>query len=304
MKICSRICLMLVMLCIVVCGYAQQTNHPFPQNPKTLRILGVGNSFTDDGTEYFPQLLEAAGIKNVVLGRLYIGGCSLERHCKEYADSIGRYRYSKSTENKWNIVSKESTIQYGLEDEPWDIIVLQQASGVSGIYSSYKPWLDNLIAIVQKHCSNKNVSIVWQQTWAYARTSNHGEFPKYGCNQKQMYQSILFANKKMMEESIINYMIPSGTTIQLLRQSNLCDSQDLTRDGFHLSLLHGRYAAACTWFQALLGPTLNLNIQGNPFHLQGTQYEISVKDAEICQAAARLACEINWNTWMSGEILP
>ncbi len=304
MKISMRISVLMMMLCIVVGGYAQQTNYELPKNPQSLRILGIGNSFTDDGTEYLPQLLEAAGVKNVVLGRLYIGGCSLERHCKEYADSVGRYRYSKSTDNQWKVVSKETTIQYGLEDEPWDIVVLQQSSGVSGIYASYKPWLEKLIDIVRKHCSNAKASIVWQQTWAYARTSNHQEFPKYGCNQKQMYQSILYANRKMMEESIIGYLIPSGTTIQLLRQSNLCDSQDLTRDGFHLSLLHGRYAAACTWFQALLGPTMNLDIQGNPFHLQGTQYEISEKDAEVCQAAARLACEINLNTWMSGAILP
>ena len=54
-------------------------NYPLPQHPDTLRILAVGNSFSDDGTEYLPGLLEAAGIHNVIVARLYIGGCTLER---------------------------------------------------------------------------------------------------------------------------------------------------------------------------------------------------------------------------------
>ena len=64
---------------------ARIDNYPLPQQPDTLRILAVGNSFSDDGTEYLPGLLEAAGIHNVIVARLYIGGCTLERHCKEYA---------------------------------------------------------------------------------------------------------------------------------------------------------------------------------------------------------------------------
>ena len=67
------------------------TNYPIPQEPDTLRILGVGNSFTDDGMMYLPNLLAAAGIHNVVLGRLYIGGCSLERHVKEFESGERNY---------------------------------------------------------------------------------------------------------------------------------------------------------------------------------------------------------------------
>ena len=61
-------------------GDALSAANALPQRPDTLRILAVGNSFSDDGTEYLPNLLEAAGIHNVILARLYIGGCSLERH--------------------------------------------------------------------------------------------------------------------------------------------------------------------------------------------------------------------------------
>ena len=52
-------------------GAERCANGPLPERPDTLRILGVGNSFTDDGMMYLPDLLRAAGIGNVVLGRLY-----------------------------------------------------------------------------------------------------------------------------------------------------------------------------------------------------------------------------------------
>ena len=49
-------------------------NYPLPQSPDTLRILAIGNSFSDDATEYLPGLLEAAGIQVVVADAQDIAG--------------------------------------------------------------------------------------------------------------------------------------------------------------------------------------------------------------------------------------
>ena len=152
-------------------------NYPLPQEPDTLRILGVGNSFTDDGMMYLPFVLQAAGIKNVVLGRLYIGGCTLERQVKEYESNSPSYVYTKSVGNNWTTISKNATLLDGLLDEKWDILVVQQASGVSGMYESYQPWLDRLIEILRFNCRNAGATIAWQQTWAYSTNSNHPEYP-------------------------------------------------------------------------------------------------------------------------------
>jgi len=43
-------------------------NNPLPRYPETLKVLGIGNSFTDDSMQYLPNLLSSAGIKNVTLG--------------------------------------------------------------------------------------------------------------------------------------------------------------------------------------------------------------------------------------------
>ena len=141
MKRTLRLLLTVGLSLVCVSLFAQKfPNYPIPQQPDTLRILGIGNSFTDDGMMYLPELLEAAGIRNVVLGRLYIAGCSLERHCREYAGNAPAYIYYKSTSNRWETVSKKATLLDGIADERWDVVVLQQASGKSGIYPTYQPW--------------------------------------------------------------------------------------------------------------------------------------------------------------------
>ena len=121
--------LFLSVVCLVAAtltaSAAKYPNHPLPNRPDTLKILAIGNSFSDDGTQHLPALLEGAGIHNVIVARLYIGGCTLERHCQEYEafkeKGLRSYIYYKSTDNEWVTVSKKASILDGIEDEDWDI---------------------------------------------------------------------------------------------------------------------------------------------------------------------------------------
>ena len=270
-------------------------NYPLPQNPDTLRILAVGNSFSDDGTEYIPGLLEAAGIHNVIIARLYIGGCSLERHCKEYAEGTKDYVYYKSTENRWETVSKNATIMDGLKDEPWDIITVQEVSNNSGTYDTYQLWAPKLLSILRKEATNPNAAIVWHMTWAYASNSDHVAFKFYNHDQNVMYESILDCVRRARVDFNVPVVIPSGYAVQIARGTRL-NNQDrvrpdnkvyqLTRDGFHLSRQHGRYIAACVWFESLIKPTLGKSVKGNSYLIEDTEFSIDKKDAKLCQKIA------------------
>lgn len=272
---------------------AKYPNHPMPQRPDTLRILAIGNSFSDDGTAHLPALLEAAGIHNVILARLYIGGCTLERHCQEYdafkEKGLRSYIYYKSTDNHWVTVSKKASILQGIEDEPWDIITMQQASGYSGLYESYVPFLERLIGIVREHCSNPDAAIVWHQTWAYATTSGHHHFKWYDKDQLKMYNAICDCVKKLKADQDIRVVIPSGPAVQAARATALCDEKELTRDGFHLSFSTGRYLAACTWFETLIRPVLGVKIKDNTARLEGTENELTPEAAALCRKTAAKA---------------
>lgn len=260
----------------------------------TLRILGVGNSFTDDGMMYLPELLEAAGIREVVLGRLYYPGCSLEQHCRFYDEEAANYIYYKSTGNKWATVNDHATLVEALEDERWDIVVLQQASHFSGRYETYGPWLDQLIGIVLSHNSNPALCLAWQMTWAYAQDSDHGGFAAYGNDQQQMYRSILQAVQRLQRDYDLQVIIPTGTAIQNVR-GTLLTHRDATRDGYHLDLGIGRYTAACTWFEALIAPILGGRIPDDGFlipHKDAETTPVYEAEAVACRMAAAAAVRV------------
>ena len=46
-----------------------------------MKILAIGNSFSEDASAYIHQMAESAGY-DVQIVNLYIGGCPLERHCR------------------------------------------------------------------------------------------------------------------------------------------------------------------------------------------------------------------------------
>ena len=286
---------------VVALGLSAQVridNYPLPQHPDTLRILAVGNSFSDDGTEYLPGLFEAAGVRNVIVARLYIGGCTLERQCKEYADGTANYIYYKSTKNRWETVSRNVTILDGLKDEPWDIITIQQASDDSGIWETYEQGLPKLISIIRKEAPNPRAAIVWHMTWAYATNSDHRAFPRYDRDQLKMYEAIKTCVDRASQQFNIPVIIPSGEAVQMARGTRLNNHDlvpstskvyELTRDGYHLTRQHGRYLAACTWFETLIKPTLGKSVKGNSYLLLDTEHAITAKDARLCQKIAAKA---------------
>ena len=186
------IALAAILAAATISAQQKYPNFPLPEKPDTLRILAIGNSFSDDATQYLPDLLEAAGIHNVIIARLYIGGCTLERHCREFKDKGHEYVYLKSTANKWETIKKykQGAFMDGLGDERWDIVTLQQGSPKSGRWDSYDPWLGVLIEIVRKNCPNPEAAIVWHQTWAYASTYTNRSFANYAYDQQYMFDSI------------------------------------------------------------------------------------------------------------------
>ncbi|MCH5227817.1 MAG: DUF4886 domain-containing protein [Muribaculaceae bacterium] len=247
-----------------------------PMADGKLCILAIGNSFSQDAVEqYLYDLFDAAGIE-VVIGNLYIGGCRLDTHWSNAQSGNGAYEYRKVVNGVKNQTNNVSLTQ-GLADEDWDIITLQQASGSSGQYETYTPYLENLIEWVAER---SDADIWFHQTWAYAKNSDHAEFPKYNKDQITMYNAIMDATQKAMADNPqLKGVIPSGTAIQNGRTSFLGDS--FNRDGYHLETTYGRYTAACTWFEALTG----INVVGNTY----APSTVNAVQKEIAQNAAHLA---------------
>ncbi len=223
-----------------------------------LKILTIGNSFSDDTMEYMYQIATSLGVK-CVLGNLYIGGCDIDTHLNNLNNNLGAYDYRTYVNGGW-----KTTANYKMQDailsENWDYISFQQASGKSGVESTYA----NLNSLVEgvKLIANKNAKIVWNMTWAYQSDSTHGDFPTYDRNQMTMYNAIVNAVQSQIETNErFEIISPTGTAIQNARATILGDT--LTRDGYHLELNYGRYIAGLTFFYAITGIDIS-NIEFAP----------------------------------------
>lgn len=220
-----------------------------------LKILAIGNSFSDDAMEYVYQVAKDAGVEKITLGNMYIGGCSLATHLDNAINNKGAYQYRTNTSGTWS--SKNSvSIKTAVESDDWDFITFQQVSGYSGIADSYDDLVD-LINIVEP--LNPSARLAWHMTWAYQKGSGHADFSKYNKDQMTMYNAIVDSvNSKILTNEKIEIVIPSGTAIQNTRTSFIGDT--LTRDGYHLSLGIGRYIASMTYVKALTGLSIDNSV--------------------------------------------
>lgn len=240
---------MCILLLLAGGAYAQQ---------KTVRILAIGNSFSQDAVEqYLHELADAEGISTII-GNMFIGGCSLERHVKNARENAPAYAYRKIGMDGKKREKGKMSLEAVLADEDWDYVSLQQASPFSGMYETYETSLPELIEYVKARLPKKT-KLMLHQTWAYASTSNHSGFKNYNRDQLTMYQAIVDAAKKAAKANKIKIIIPSGTAIQNARTSFVGDH--LNRDGHHLDVKIGRYTAACTWFERIF----KRNVVGNPY---------------------------------------
>lgn len=209
-----------------------------------MKILAIGNSFSQDAFAYINNLASAAGDDCKVVN-LYIGGCSLENHWFQYEHNLCFYEYELNGKNSGAYVSIDEV----LDEEEWDIISLQQCSGLSGVEESYEPYLSRLIKAIKE--KKPNSKLVLHETWAYDEGSLHEDFGRYELSQSVMYNQLHLAYKKMGDLYNL-FIVPSGTLIQNLRGYEEFDShqggQSLCRDGFHLHGIYGRYAVACLWY--------------------------------------------------------
>ncbi len=220
-----------------------------------IRILAIGNSFSQDATHYLHQIATADGTETKVVN-LYIGGCSLERHWQNILTEAADYLYELNGHSQERYVS----VQEALAEEAWDVIVTQQASHDSGWPDSYDPFLDNMAAYVREKCPKARFYM--QKTWAYETDSTHGRFIRYHNSQEGMFERLSAAYQSASERVGVP-LIPCGDVIQTLRSKKPfryeAGGMSLCRDGFHMHYIYGRYALAAAWYRTITGRKLEGN---------------------------------------------
>lgn len=212
-----------------------------------MKILAVGNSFSQDATALLEFLAPQLTVRN-----LYIPGCPLSYHSELSQTGAAAYEYQEGGER---CIPQLLSLEEGLKSDRWDWITVQQVSGLSGQEDSYYPHLTVLLDYIRAHSDAK---IALHQTWAYEAGSEHPEFVRYGKDREQMRQAIGAVTERIGAREGLP-LLRSGELIARLREHELFDPQrggmSLCRDGFHLSFNFGRCAAAAVWAKFFTGET-------------------------------------------------
>ncbi len=214
-----------------------------------MKLLSIGNSFSQDAHGYLHDMFNSVGV-DVHNVNACVAGCSLEMHWNFWNSDEQVYLYEEK-----GVLTKHTTLKEALTAEKWDIITLQQVSHFSGQYETYQPFLCDLYREIRALCPDAKFYV--HKTWAYESDFVSSNFEIYNSDQKYMYECLCDANKKAAESTEAE-IIPAGDVIQYLRENTKefdykNGGPSFNRDGFHLTLDYGRYAATLTWCCKLLG---------------------------------------------------
>jgi polyhydroxyalkanoate synthesis regulator phasin len=282
-------------------------NPPVNFHKADLKVLDIGNSYTQDAQTYLPQIIQASGISSdFSLYRAFRPSASFKTWVDCWNDADNEYYsidFCAGTSiggiSGYGSACDGALFRKALQSVKWDIILIHQVSTYSNDYSLWEGsgaggHLQDLIRIIRM--TNPQATIGYLMTHSYRGSywsnSEGSSFLRW--------KNTAEATKQLKQEYGIDFIIPYGTAVQNLRASSLNDSYEFSEDGTHLGAGLGDYVAGCCYFEALLAPRYGVSIWGNTFRLTnldesiGGRKNITDHTAIVAQKAAILATLDMW----------
>ena len=277
----------------------------------SLKVLHIGNSFTENSTVYLSNMVQRAGIntRDMCLYKCVRGGGSFSTFIDCWNDNDAQGYYvskilggitlpiaSSATPNDGSNIRKVFT------DCRWDVIVIQQVSNYSHKYEFWNQnnaggHLSELIGLIR----------TYQPQAAIGINMVHAAY-KYNSDTNNLYQLIADSYHQFCIDYGIDFIIPYGTAVQNIRQSSINTTEyGFSYDKLHMTAGVGDYVACAAYFETLIAPRYGVSIMGNPYRVSITDSQrasatypdelVSVTDenAHLCQKAAVLAVHDMFN---------
>ena len=285
----------------------QMYNPPVNFQKADLKVLDIGNSYTQDAQTYLPQIIQASGIgTDFSLYRAFRPNGSFKTwvDCWNDADDeTYNVAFCAGTQIggiSGNGYNNDGTLfRKALQTVKWDIILIHQVSTYSNDYSLWEGhgaggYLQELIRLIR--ITNPQATIGYLMTHSYRGS--------YWANSEGSsllrWKNIAEATMQLKLEYDIDFIIPYGTAVQNLRASSLNDSYEFSEDGTHMGAGLGDYVAGCCYFESLLAPRYGVSILGNTFRITnlsesvGGRRNVTDETALVAQKAAILATLDMW----------
>lgn len=214
----------------------------------TLRVLSIGNSFSLDALSYVPFIMKAVAPQVYLkLDIMYIGGGSLNEFYNALDSTTWASVDPGTPTNFIHYWSHGARPWDGIDDvpmtdvitvQPWDVIVLQQQSNMSRDYSTYQPYLNQIIDWLDE-------KVTCQHEYAWLITPSYPDnLPRLApdTTSVQMFERILQCVSNVQQDTGIELLLPCGTAIQNARTTPL---DSLGDQGHLFDYLHLQEGIPC-----------------------------------------------------------
>ncbi len=244
--------LVLLILCSFVGSFGVAA-----EEKKPLKVLAIGNSYSNNTTEFVSKIAESMGY-DIEATSLYYPGCSLKLHVTKYENDIADYVLFVNGKTNWQYL----TLKEALTTKEYDIITLQDspaAINFNSFYTEEEPTIVKLYDYVKLH--QPNAEIMLHQTWAYCAESIRG-----GGDYTQVYYE---SNAAMLAEIANCYskaaellggipIIDFGKAVNLAVDEfgfgeSIADRDTVYNDTISHLNKTGSYLASCVWVETLTG---------------------------------------------------
>ncbi len=273
------------------------------QDKDSLKVLHIGNSYTNDVTALLPLVTRASGsdTSRMCLYKLTRPAASFRSWVDMWNDEDSEPYTLTKVMGGMEISVAPGTAEAGdgslwrrlLTEEQWDLIVIQQRSIFAPYYDQWTGhdrggYLEELLSLLATY--QPLAKIGW--------TLVHSYWSEYADNEEhsslRRWELIAGSSRRLCEDYGIDFVIPYGTAVQNLRSTSLNNEYDLTRDGQHCALGLCQYTAACCYYEALIAPRSGISVWGNAARYTvkddaSTGYpsrDVTDENAAIGQAAA------------------
>ena len=207
----KKICFLLFSAALMVAAAAEK---------KPLKVLMVGNSFSVSVMRELPNIVDAQNEYALDITSLYIGGCSLERHVREYEKAVKDpehrpYSQTRYITGQGRLPRVMGNLVDALAAGKYDIVTIQQASPVSFQLDSWTPYGDKLVAIIRE--KQPQAKLLIHQTWSY-RSNSPLMTDKWKFTQEEMFKRVRAVCADRAKHFDCG-VIPMGEAVQLFRRT-------------------------------------------------------------------------------------
>jgi hypothetical protein len=231
---------------------------------KSVSILFVGNSLTQDGIAYLPYMLKNYCPEvNFKIYMWFIGGCDLKGHYEVFTSNGKAEIFSVAEDSEaWTNYSNSKTMAEVLSAYTFDIVCMQEYFNKKTEYVDVTDWNNCRDYIVSNYKGGNSLEFV---------SLFHAPWRRDADDTDGVYTLTEQGNALILQTTISQDMIPNGIAVYRALETNLDtlgDKQHLSSDGVHtqegLPCLMQTFVTLC-WLFNRFG--INKSIYGSPMRM-------------------------------------